>query len=85
MFFEGLGVEVVLELFLIEPALYGTQWLPRLEAIGQGLPQYFKNGCPKQQFLILWQSIFSANLLRIRISTLFNSLLCQKGQYTIQP
>ena len=46
------------------------------------LGQDFKSACPKEQIQNFCRP--ATNLLQIPISTTYNSLLCQKGQFTLQ-
>ena len=51
----------------------------------QGLSQDFKNACPKQQFQKFCPSRFSyLSTSNPYIPATFNSLVCQKGQFTLQ-
>ena len=52
----------------------------------QGLGQDFKKACTKQQFqnIISARSDLATNLLKILITTSFDSLLCQKRPLTLQ-
>ena len=55
-------------------------------AIMQGLSQDFKSACPKQQSQNFCPSrfILATYLLQIHITATFSSLVCQKGQFTLQ-
>ena len=48
------------------------------------LSQDFKNACPEQLFQNIARPYLATYLLQILIPATYNSLVCQKGQFTLQ-